>query len=109
MGAPPPSRPPRRSFVSGSFYDERPFLRDYERGTGRFWRKAAVHAHAEPIALRWSTTGANPLLAQVCSQFAQQRSQSCAVDVEAAAAQNVLRAFDTEVPTEICRGQPHSG
>jgi transposase len=22
--------------------DERPFLRDYERGTGRFWREATV-------------------------------------------------------------------
>jgi hypothetical protein len=30
------------SFVSGSFYDERPFLRVYEGATGRFWRKAAA-------------------------------------------------------------------
>src|ERR1700676_4458753 len=40
MGDPPPSRPPRRSLVSGSFNDERPFFRVYEGATGHFWRKA---------------------------------------------------------------------
>jgi hypothetical protein len=46
--------------VSGSFYDERPFLRDYERGTGRFWRSAAIRPKADfsqvrPSIIRRST------------------------------------------------------
>jgi hypothetical protein len=38
----PPSRPLRRSFVSGSFYAEQPFFCVFESVTGRFWREAAV-------------------------------------------------------------------
>jgi hypothetical protein len=36
--------PPTASLFRERFiYDEQPFLRGYERATGRFWRKAAVH------------------------------------------------------------------
>jgi hypothetical protein len=35
--------PPTASLFRERFiYDEQPFLRGYERATGRFWRKAAV-------------------------------------------------------------------
>jgi hypothetical protein len=34
--------------VSGSSYDERPFLRVYESATGRFWRKAVGRSTTFP-------------------------------------------------------------
>ena len=47
--------------MSGSFYDEQPFLRGYERATGRFWRKAAV-SQANRMQLRWTVhSDLNPL------------------------------------------------
>src|ERR1700686_4852137 len=63
MGDPPPSRPPRRSLVSGSFNDERPFFRVYEGATGHFWRKAAVDRFRHrPIRRSWSDEQASDLL-----------------------------------------------
>src|SRR5260370_41356062 len=39
--------PPTASLFRERFiYDEQPFLRGYERATGRFWRKAAVHSNS---------------------------------------------------------------
>jgi hypothetical protein len=36
--------PPTASLFRERFiYDEQPFLRGYERATGRFWREAAIH------------------------------------------------------------------
>jgi len=38
--------PPTASLFRERFiYDEQPFLRGYERATGRFWRKAAGQGH----------------------------------------------------------------
>jgi hypothetical protein len=40
--------PPTASLFRERFiYGEQPFLRGYERATGRFWREAAVHQKAD--------------------------------------------------------------
>src|ERR1700681_3278130 len=78
MGDPPPSRPPCRSLVSGSFNDERPFFRVYEGATDHFWRKADIRENTHRTVASIAT---NPSRTNCESHYGQRFSARISLSI----------------------------